>query len=117
MESSAALERIKSNPTSRSIYRALLARLDRVGPYGVEGKKTSLHITNGRAFLGVHPRKDGLMLNIVLGQPVKGPRVRKSERVSANRYHNEILLAAAGDVDDQIGGLLERAYALASERR
>ena|SRR2546430_13677300 len=105
-----ALETIEARPESKALLAALLDRLSGLGPYDVEVKKTSLHVTRGSAFLGVHPRSRGLLLNIVTSEPIDSARIRKVERVSANRYHNEVLLAATGDLDDELVGWLRQAY-------
>jgi hypothetical protein len=44
--------------------------------------------------------------------PIESPRVRKLERVSAHRWHNELLLSAPAEVDDEVMGWLGEAYAL-----
>jgi hypothetical protein len=60
-----ALTKIESNPKSAPLYLQVLTAVRDLGDNDVEVKKTSLHIVHGRAFLGIHPRKDGLLLNIV----------------------------------------------------
>jgi hypothetical protein len=107
-----ALEDITAREASRAVYAALVETLDGMGPYQVEVKKTSLHISRDRAFLGVHPRSTGLLVTIVTTSPLGSPRVRKSERISANRCHNEVLLSSADDVDDDVRRWIGQAYAL-----
>jgi hypothetical protein len=94
-----ALERISANPHLDRTYTALTEHLDSLGPYTVEVKQSSLHIKSGRrAFLGVHPRRAGLMLNIVTDAPLSGPRITKTEQVSANRFHNETMVTEIADL-------------------
>jgi hypothetical protein len=109
-----ALDAITGRDSSRAVYAALVEALDALGTYQVETKKTSLHVTRDRAFLGVHPRSTGLLLNIVTTSALDSPRVRKTERISANRCHNEVLLASADDVDDEVRAWIGQAYALAT---
>ncbi|HEX7259492.1 MAG TPA: DUF5655 domain-containing protein [Candidatus Saccharimonadia bacterium] len=104
------LNKIQSNPASASIYAKLLDLLNKFPEYQAESKKTSLHIINKKAFLGVHPRKEGLLLNIVLSEPIKSSRIKKTERVSANRYHNEIELRSVDELDDEVAGWIKAAY-------
>jgi hypothetical protein len=111
---SEALEKITSDAVARGIYDNLLAHLTLLGPYEVEAKKTSLHITRGRAFLGVHPRRGGLLLNIVTPEALEDPRIKKAERVSANRWHNEVVVSSPGDLDAELLGWLRQAYELTS---
>ena len=105
------LSKIRSNPASASIYDKLLLELRKFADFEVETKKTSLHIVNGKAFLGVHPRKDGILINIVLTRAIESERPKKKvERVSANRYHNQIDLKSAADLDSEVIGWLKEAY-------
>lgn len=102
---------LQNNPSSCAVYEALSRSLAEMGPVTVEEKKTSLHLTNGRAaFLGVHPRKQGLRLNIVLAEAMEGPRVVKAERVSAYRYHNEVDVKQPAEVDSELLGWIQKAY-------
>jgi len=112
MTTADALDRIAADPWTSELYRALLALLDGFATYEIERKKTSLHIVHGRAFLGVHPRKDALLLNIVTEVALSGSRLRKSERISSNRYHNEVLLHSPMDLDTEMSDWLRNAYAL-----
>jgi hypothetical protein len=105
-----ALDVINGREVSRSVYAAVLNVLDTLGPYEVETKKTSLDITRGRAFLGIHPRASGLLVNIVTSAPLAGERVTRTEQVSRNRYHNEVRLASPADVDSSVIGWARRAY-------
>ena len=89
-----------------------MSAVEKLGPFKVEEKKTSLHLTHGRAFAGVHPRATGIVLNLVLDSALKHARVHKSEQVSANRYHVEFKVENAADIDAQLVGWIKRAYAL-----
>lgn len=106
------LHKIQINKVTNEIYQKLLQELKWLGEFELEAKKTSLHITHGRAFLGVHPRKAGLLLNIVTDKPLESSRVKKLEHVSAQRYHNEILINSTEELDEELGGWLQAAYAL-----
>jgi hypothetical protein len=106
------------NASSAEVYQVLSAALANIGPITIEEKKTSLHVKGtGAAFLGVHPRKDGLRINIVLSRPLAGHRVVKADRVSANRFHNEVDLKQASDVDEELKLWLSEAYARAEPAR
>ena len=108
------LVKIQNNPVSAAIYNKLVALLDGFAAYEVEVKQTSLHITHGKAFLGVHPRKDGLLLNIVTESPIRSPRLKKAEQVSANRFHNEIDIQSENELEGEVIGWIKKAYQLAS---
>lgn len=106
---------IAARPASAAVYRLLLPMLDELGEYRVEEKKVSLHVLAGRAaFLGVHPRKDGLRLNVVLSRPLEGDRIVKSEKVSAKVFHNEIDVCRPEDFDAELIGWLSEAYSRVS---
>src|SRR5437868_8307905 len=100
------------DPIVRAIYARILEVLGAIGEFGVEPKKTSIHLVRSSGFAGVHPRKSTLVLNLRLDRPLAGPRVLKSEQVSRNRYHDEVKLAAPDDVDAELIAWLAEAYAL-----
>jgi hypothetical protein len=93
-------------------YRALAARVGAFGPFEAAAKTASIHLNRRSAFAGVHPRKAAILLVIRTAAPIESPRVRKLERVSAHRWHNELLLSAPAEVDDEVMGWLGEAYAL-----
>jgi hypothetical protein len=103
---------ILKSPASQATYAKVLAAISKLGPFDVEEKKTSLHLTNGRAFAGVHPRATGIILNLVFDAPLKNARVLKSEQVSANRHHVEFKLEDPAEVDTQLVTWIKRAYSL-----
>lgn len=109
-----ALGRINGDPGSAALWDELLGLLEGLGDHAVEVKKGSLHVTHGRAFLGVHPRKGALLLNIVLTERLEGERIRRAEKVSANRWHNELLVSAPGQIDAELRAWISAAYSLTS---
>jgi hypothetical protein len=78
----------------------------------VEPKKTSIHVNRAAAFLGVHPKKKWLDLNVVTDAPIKSPKVRKTEQVSKNRHHNLVRVASADDMTPELFGWIKHAYEL-----
>lgn len=100
----------KSDPSARQTYDALLGAIRAFGNVTAEEKKTSIHLVAKTAFAGVHPRKVGILLNIRSAVPIESARMRKVERVSANRFHNEMLLTSPADVDAELTGWLRNAY-------
>ena len=101
----------------RALYDALHRQLRKFGAIIVEPKKTSLHLVSGTAFAGVHPRASGVLLNIKSVAPLNGSRVKKIERVSKNRFHNEVLLSSERDIDAELLGWLRDAYHLCARVR
>ena len=99
-------------PAALETYRALVERIAAFGPFAEQAKTASIHLARKSAFAGVHPRKAAILLVIRTAQPIESPRIRKLEKVSANRWHNEMLLGAAAEVDAEVVGWLEQAYEL-----
>ena len=63
-------------------------------------------------FASVHPRKSYVYLNIRSDYPIASPRIAKTEQVSKNRFHNELKLTSPGEIDEELLGWLQDAYAL-----
>ena len=101
-------------PEALATYRALTAALAGFGPFVEAPKKTSIHLNRKSAFAGVHPRKAAILLVICSVKPIESPRIRKLEKVSANRWHNEILLSSPAEVDPEVLGWIGEAYALSA---
>ncbi len=107
-----ALATIESNPITSKLYSSLLEELNNIGQFEVEVKKTTLHVVHKRAFLGVHPRKEGLLLNIVTSEPIDSKRFKKCEQVSTNRYHNQLVVNAPEQINDELMSWIELSYSL-----
>lgn len=101
------LDRILADPGSAATWRSVQDVVAAIPGVDIEAKKTSLHVTRGRAFLGVRARRGGLLLNIVSSEQIVSPRVRKAEQLSARRWHNEVLLE--GEVDSELAGWIVAA--------
>ena len=98
--------------TVLATYRRILDAVRPLGPFREEPKKTSIHLARTSGFAGVHPKKSALTLTIRTERPIASPRVAKAEQVSKNRYHNDLKLTAPHEVDAELIGWLEEAYAL-----
>jgi hypothetical protein len=103
----------RSEPHVRETARALIARTGALADVVVDPKGTCLHLNRRTAFAGLHPRKAALLLNLRSSAPIVSGRVRKVERASANRYHNELLLESADAIDEQLMEWVAEAHALA----
>ena len=111
----AALDRIfgRCEPKVREIADRLIARACQWPGVAVDPKGGCVHLNRRVAFAGLHPRKSALLLNLRTTAPIESPRIRKLERASANRCHNELLVESAGEIDDELTGWIAEAYALA----
>lgn len=100
-------------PGVLATYRALIAAAKKLGPVEEDPKKTSIHLVRRTAFAGIATRKDALILTVKAASDIRSPRVRKRERVSANRWHVEFRLDSPKQVDAELRGWVREAYALA----
>jgi hypothetical protein len=107
-----ARERIQGDPTSATIFGALINQVSALEGYELQEKASSFHVAHGRAFLGIHPRRGGILVNIVLERELDSSRVHRAERVSANRWHNEIILTDPAEIDAELGLWIREAYNL-----
>ena len=103
----------RSEPEVRALAAALIERAGALPGVSVDPKGTCIHLNRRVAFAGLHPRKSGVLLNLRTAAPIESGRIRKVERVSANRCHNEMLLESAGDLDAELMGWIAEAHALA----
>ena len=99
-------------PVVKSIYDRLIKESRKFGKVVEEPKKTSIHLVNKSAFAGVATRKSALILNIKSAAPIKDARIKKSEKLSASRFHQEVKLVSPEEVDSTLINWLRDAYAL-----
>ena len=101
-------------PVVRQIYDRLLATARRLGPVTEDPKKTSIHLVNSTALAGIATRKSHLILTLKSDRLLDSPRIHRSERTSAKRYHHQLKLSSPADVDDELVGWLREAFALST---
>ena len=95
-------------------YNNLLKAIQQFGSVGEDPKKTSIHLVNKTALAGVATRKDYLILTIKSDRELRSPRIHKTEKVSAKRFHHEVKLASPDEVDSELVGWLKDAYTLSA---
>ena len=96
----------------RQIYDALLKHSRKFGPVIEEPKKTSIHLVNKTAFAGVATRKNALVLTLKSDHDLDSPRIHRSEQPSARRFHHEVKLTSAAEVDAELLKWLKEGYLL-----
>ncbi|MCK1234745.1 DUF5655 domain-containing protein [Streptococcus uberis] len=101
---------VNKEKTVSELLETILSILDQFGPYQIEVKKTSLHLVKENAFLGIHPKKKWLDINIVSNQAIDHSLITKNEHISKNRWHNNLRLSSVEEVDDTVKNLLQAAY-------
>lgn len=101
-------------PAVQATYQAILAAARKLGPFTEDPKKTSIHLNRRSAFAGIATRKAALILTVKSSKDLDGPRVVKSEQLSASRWHVEVRLEGPADVDARVRGWLAAAYELSA---
>jgi len=96
----------------RKIYDKLVSMCQKFGEVTEDPKKTSIHFNRSSAFAGVEVRKEYLLVNIKSDEPIKSPRIPKSERLSRKRFHQKVKLSSVKEVDAALKGWLKAAYGL-----
>jgi hypothetical protein len=101
----------------RQTYEALLKILKNRGPIVEEPHRTSIHLIRETTLAGVATRKNYIILTLKSDRILTSPRIRKTERVSSNRYHLKLKLKSPWDVNEELVGWLNRAYMLSAGRK
>jgi hypothetical protein len=99
-------------PVAKELFESLIERIRSSGPVTIEVKETSLCVLNRAAFLGIHPKKSLLEINIVSEKPLKSSKVFKAEQISKSRYHNRLRLAKQKDIDKALMQMIHKGYEL-----
>lgn len=97
----------------RETYDAILGAAAAFGPVREDPKKTSIHLVRRTAFAGVVTRRDAVILTIKSAVNIVDERVFRAEQTSANRWHLEVRLISAADVDQKLRDWIEAAYEIA----
>jgi Domain of unknown function (DUF5655) len=100
------------DPVVKAIYTKVLAAARKLGPVSEDPKKTSIHLVRESAFAGVATRRSALILTLKSKTDIVSPRIVKHERVSSNRWHLEVRLEQAADVDRELLSWLKQSYEL-----
>jgi hypothetical protein len=105
---------VGKDPIVREIYDKLKESVKTFGPISEEPKKTSIHVVNKTAFLGVATRKAHLILTIKSDKKLASPRIHRTQQTSVSRFHHEVKLISRADVDKELVGWLKAAYKLSA---
>ena len=97
---------------TEALHKEFLSLLKTIGEFKVEPKKESIHIVHGRAFVGIHPRKSYLGINLVLDKSKASPKADSVEQVSANRFHHFFKIESKRQLNASFVRLLKDAYSL-----
>ena len=94
------------------MYARLLKTVEGLGPVVEERGERSVLLRSRGGFLGVHPKRHWLDLQIVTDHPIRAARVTKVDPISARRFHVHVRLVTENEVDAQLLGWLREAYDL-----
>lgn len=94
----------------RDIYETVVAVSREFGPVTEDPKKTSIHLNRKSAFAGVQTRREYLILTVKSAVDVDNSRIVRREQTSRNRWHHELELHDASDVDGQLIDWLRVSY-------
>jgi hypothetical protein len=102
----------RAAPALQAAYSRLLTAVGRFGPIREERGDRSVLLRSRGGFVGIHPKRDGLDLQIVTDHEIRAARVSKVDRVSASRFHVHVRVASPVDIDAQLLDWLREAYDL-----
>ena len=102
----------RADPTLQRVYARLLKTVQGLGPVVEERGERSVLLRSRGGFLGVHPKREGLDLQIVTDHVIRAARITKVDPVSARRFHVHVRIASEKEVDAQLMGWLREAYDL-----
>jgi hypothetical protein len=100
----------KSSQDVIDAYNKIKTILNDFGSIIYEVKKNSIHCIKNVAFVGLHPKKVMLDINIVLNRSLNGAFNSKTEQVSRNRFHNEIRILNQSQIDSDLIKVLKESY-------
>jgi len=94
----------------RPIYEEVLEHLEMVGPVRVEAVEVGIFFKRSRTFAELRPRRDRLVLALLLSRRLKHPRIARSIHASGLRSAYFIDLRQPADVDDDVRDWLTESY-------
>lgn len=103
-------------PIVRAIFDAILAAVRRCGPVSVLPEKTRIAFQVRMSFAQVTPRRRWVDGHVVLARRVEHRRFRSIETISAHNHVHHFRLSTPEDVDAEVCGWLEEAYAVGEQR-
>lgn len=103
------------SPVAADLYSRLRKAVAPFGDHREEVKKTCIHLARGSAFMGVHPRKEHLLVTLKSGHEIKSKRIVKSEQASRSRWYVDLKIASPEDIDKTFLGWARKSYDLCGD--
>ena len=94
----------------RAIFQAVLEHLQDVGEVRVEAVHVGILCKRARTFAELRPRRDRVVLSVLLSRRMSHPRIVKSWHGSGQRSAYFVDLRDPSDVDDDVRDWLTEAY-------
>ena len=97
----------------RAVYDAILAHVTRRGDVHEDAVTVGVFLKAQRKFAEIRPMAHALSLDLVLPRAVDDPRVLRQVPIASGRVVHVIRLRDPGEVDGQLRGWLDEAFAAA----
>jgi len=94
----------------RPIFEAVFAHLESVGPLRVEAVQVGILFKRQRTFAELRPRRDRVVLSVLLSRPLQDARIVKTWVGPGLRRAYFIDLRDPDEVDDELRDWLTEAY-------
>ncbi len=101
-------------PAVQATYAALLKAARKLGPVTEVAGKSMIRLAGKTTFAGVSTRQSWLILTLNTPTDVTNKRIMRHEQPAADRWELEIRLDEPGQVDRDLVGILEQAYAVSA---
>jgi hypothetical protein len=95
----------------RDIFQAVLAHLEEVGEVRFEAVQVGILFKRSRTFAELRPRRDRVVLSVLLSRRMAHPRIAKTWHGSGQRSAYFVDLRDRSDVDEDVRDWLTEAYA------
>ena len=97
-------------PREREIFEAIAAHLEEVGTVRVEAVQVGILFKRSRTFAELRPRRDRVVLSVLLSRRTAHPRIVKTWHGAGLRSAYFIDLHDPADVDEDVRDWLTEAY-------
>jgi len=99
-----------SHQRERPIFEAVVDHLESVGPLHVEAVQVGILFKRQRTFAELRPRRDRVVLSVLLSRPLQHARIVKTWPGSGQRMAYFVDLRTPDEVDEEVRDWLTEAY-------
>jgi hypothetical protein len=94
----------------RPVFDAVEQHLRNVGDVHIEPLSVGIMFKRARTFAELRPKRDRVVLSILLSRPLQHPRITKTWHGTGSRWAFFIDLREPADVDEDVKDWLTEAY-------